>query len=211
MKTLVIIGAGGFGAEVAWVAESVGGWDIAGYLEVDPKLVGGQLYGHKIFAEAHADSFKGREVWFQGAFGENALREKVAARYEQLGWKPATLIHPSVIQAKDVVVGEGTYVGAGSILSPGCRIGRHVLINQRVAIGHDAGLDDFSQACPGAQINGHCKLGRGALVGSNASIHPRKSVGDYSVVGANSLLIRNIGSRVSVLGVPAKQLSRTES
>jgi acetyltransferase-like isoleucine patch superfamily enzyme len=79
-----------------------------------------------------------------------------------------------------------------------------VLINQRTAIGHGSTLGDFSQVCPGAQINGDCRIGAGALVGSNASIHQGKSVGDNATVGANSLVVRSVAPGQSVMGIPAR-------
>jgi acetyltransferase-like isoleucine patch superfamily enzyme len=82
-------------------------------------------------------------------------------------------------------------------------------VNQRVSVGHDARLDDFSQACPGAQINGFCQLGRRALIGSNASMHPGTAVGDRSVLAANSFLLRSIGPAVSAIGIPARQAGPT--
>src|SRR5262249_13311645 len=125
-------------------------------------------------------------VWYYCAVGNTTAREKVVARLDSLGWRAATLVHPSVVRARNVEIGEGTYVGALSVLSPNAKLGRHVIINQRVSIGHDAVLEDFSQACPGAQINGACRIGRGALIGSNASIQQLGNVGAYAVVGSNS-------------------------
>lgn len=213
MQDLVIFGAGGFGQEAVWVAESMNDqlppaerWNVLGYLDDDASKAGKTFYGYPVLSSAPA----GR-VWFHCALGDNATREAVAARLEARGWRPATLIHPSVIRAKFVEVGEGSYVGAGSILSPSCRLGRHVLVNQRVAIGHDAVLEDFSQACPGAQINGYCTLRRGAFVGSNASLHQGRVVGERAVVGANSQVIRDVEPGATVLGVPARVLSRAST
>lgn len=214
-RKLIVFGAGGFGSEAVWTAECMndqarGGavFDILGYVDDDPAKEGGEIYGRKVLGTSKqaATQFKGQEVWFYCALGSNDLREKSAQRLEQLGWKPATLIHPSVIRAKDSRIGDGTYVGANSILNPNTTIGRHVLINQRVAVGHDALMEDFSQACPGAQLNGNVRVGRGAVIGSNASIHPGRTVGEWATVGANSLVIKTVKAGQTVCGVPARVL-----
>ena len=77
------------------------------------------------------------------------------------------------------------------------------MINTRAAVGHDAVMADFSQACPGAQINGYCSIGESAMIGSNASILPGKSVGDHATVGGNSQVIRSVRAGTTVNGVPA--------
>ena len=54
-KKLIIFGAGGFGSEIVWVAESAnelarGGnvFDVLGYVDDDPKKIGTELYGYKV-------------------------------------------------------------------------------------------------------------------------------------------------------------------
>lgn len=209
MRKLVIFGAGGFGQEAAWVAESMNDqlpthtrWEILGFLDDDPSKAGRQYFGHKTLSTRPTES----DIWYYCAVGRNITREKISQRLDGYGWKAATLVHASVISARGVEIGEGTYVGPGSILSPMAQVGRHVIINQRVSIGHDAVLGDFSQACPGAQINGYCRLGRYALVGSNASIHQGKKVGEKAVVGSNSQVITDVATSTSVCGVPARVL-----
>lgn len=215
MRKLIIAGAGGFGAEAAWVAEemtSLGlpdtAFEILGYVDDDPKKVGIELYGYRGLGrpEDVAGQLADRELWYYCAVGDNRIREAMAARLDALGWRPATLIHPSVVQAKYVQVGAGTYVGALSILSPNCTVGRHVIVNQRVAIGHDAVIGDFCTICPGGQINGHCHLGTGVLVGSNASIYQGRTIGDWAVLGSNSLAVGDVPASAAVIGVPAKSL-----
>jgi sugar O-acyltransferase (sialic acid O-acetyltransferase NeuD family) len=210
MRKLVVFGAGGFGQEAVWLAEAMNDagqpderWEILGYLDDDSAKQGRSYYGYPVLPDPEA-----RDLWYHCAVGSNAAREKVVARLDQRGWKAATLIHPSVIRAREVLVGEGCYIGPGSILSPVAKIGRHVLINQRVSVGHDAVIGDFAQLCPGAQINGRCQIERLALVGSNASIHQGKRVGEAAVVGSNSQVITNVEARTSVGGVPARLLFR---
>lgn len=214
-KKLIIVGAGGFGSEAAWVAESMNEkspaskpWQILGYADDDPAKVGSRLYGYPVLGSASevAAKWRGEKIWFYCAIGCNETRGKTAAALARLGWQAATLIHPSVICANDVEIGAGSYVGAYSILNPKAVIGRHVLINQRVAVGHDAVLGDFSQACPGAQLNGNVQIGRGAFIGSNASIHQGKRVGEWATVGANSQVIMAVKDRQTVCGVPARVL-----
>jgi len=211
-KPLIIVGAGGFGVEALWVAEEMNRattarpWTILGFADDHWRPDAGDVYGYRVLGtpEAVATAMAGQQVGFHCAIGDNSSRAAVAARLDALGWSAATLVHPSVICARDVTIGKGVYIGALSILSPLCQVGDHVLINQRVAVGHHSKIGSYAQLCPGSQINGGCQIGEGALIGSNASICPTGKVGRYAVVAANSMVLRSVGDHKSVIGVPAR-------
>lgn len=212
MKKIVIMGAGGFGSEAIWVLEEMNKicmasdpWEILGYVDDDMFKNGKTFYDYITLGspEKVAERYRDQDLYYYCAIGKNAIRFSVSQRLDSLGWKAATLVHPSVIFARNVSIGEGTYIGAGSVVCPNATIGKHVIINTRVAVGHDSVLGDFSQACPGAQINGFCRIGNNAFIGSNASILPEKSVGENATVGANSQVVRSVKNGSTVNGVPA--------
>lgn len=215
MRPLLIFGASGLGQEAVWVAEEMNAtlpaperWHVLGYLDDDPEKKGACLYDYVTLGGPEAAGAEaGSDLYYVCAVANAVQREEITSRLDALGWRAATLVHPSVIRARHVEIGAGTYVAPGSIISPNATIGRHVIVNQRVSIGHDAVLEDFSQVCPGAQINGGCRIGRGALVGSNASIHQERVVGEYAVVGANAQVVRSVEPHTSVVGVPARVLA----
>ncbi len=212
MRKLIIIGAGGLGKEVAWTALAMNQawsgtdrWELIGFADDNEALHGREVWGLRVVGRPEAIAAAGNnELWFHCAVGNNAQRELVAERCLKIGMTPASIIHPSVLVAPRCTIGNGTYIGAGSIVNPDVTIGRFVLINQRVAIGHDAVVEDFAQANPGAQINGACRISRQALIGSNASLHPGIEVGANAVVGSNSQVVRNVRAGTTVVGVPAR-------
>ena len=214
MKKLVIIGAGGLGREVAWAARAANSkspeFELCGFCDDDPLKSGGEEGGMPILGtvEDCARRLAG-PVWFACAIGDNKRREAVAARAEQAGWRPATVVDPSVVVGPGAGVGEGTYVAALCVLSPNSRIGRHVIVNHGCSIGHDSRIGDFSQVCPGGRISGFCVLGRGAFVGSNGVVAPGAGLGDFAVLGAASFTARDIPAGATAVGNPARVLFRT--
>jgi hypothetical protein len=215
MRQLVIAGALAGGKEAAWVAQAMNAagtagepWSVVGYVDDDATKHGLELAGHRVLgtAEAIASRFTAESPWFACVIGDNAAREQVAARLARLGWKPATLIHPSASIGPGVAIGEGTYVAPGVIVSVDAKLGRFVLLNYGASVGHDAVLDDFSQACPGSRVNGWCHLARGAFVGSNAALLPRVRIGEGAKVGANAAVTRDVEAGTTVVGVPAKRV-----
>ena len=212
-RRLVIVGAGGFGTEAAWVAEDMNAagretwqWHILGLLDDDPRKHGTKCYGYPILGSlaTFETPIRDEPLWYFCAIANPDACEKVAGLCDARQWQPATLIHPSAVCAKDVDLAPGCYIGPNTVVSTNCRIGRHAIVNHRAALGHDAVVMDYANICPGAQINGHCVVGRGALVGSNSSLHQGSKVGDYASVGSNSMVIRPVAERTSVLGIPAR-------
>jgi len=219
-RELVIIGAGGFGVVAAWVADEINAiaskhvpaapWDVIGYADCDAAKRGTQRAGRTVHGaiEQVGRDFHGHGLWFFCAIGDNGTRAKMVRRAEEFGWKPATLVHPTAIVASTVEIGAGSYIGPASVISVNAKIGAHVIIDMHVSIGHDAVLKDFCAIFPGARISGGCRLGKYALIGSNATLLPGTLVGDRAVVGASSLAHGSVEPDTTIFGVPARIIRR---
>ena len=216
MKKIVIMGAGGFGAEAIWALEEMNKlsslsdqWNILGYADDNKSKKGKVFYNYQTLGTPGEvdEIYSGNQLWYFCAIGDNRIRSNMVKRLDELAWKAATLIHPSAVMAKNVEIGKGSYIGPASVICPNAIIGEYVLINTRVAIGHDVIMENFSQACPGAQINGFCKIGHSSFIGSNASIMPGTKIGEKVIVGANSQVLRAVKSGITVNGVPAIKVS----
>jgi sugar O-acyltransferase (sialic acid O-acetyltransferase NeuD family) len=212
-RKLLIVGAGGFGQEVIWAAKNFNRvhptYDILGYCDDELGKKGKVIYGHEVLgAPEEIDKALPEKPCFVCAIGKNQVRSKVVKRVLALGWTPVTVIDPSVIVAEHVEVGDGTYVGAGSILSPYARIGNHVIINHHCSIGHDSILEDFVQISPGGRVSGAAVVKEGAMLGSNAVLAPEMTLGRYSTLGACSFAATNIPDGVTAVGIPAQIMSR---
>jgi sugar O-acyltransferase (sialic acid O-acetyltransferase NeuD family) len=215
-KKLILVGAGGAASEVIWVVHRINQasgrilWDFLGYTDDNPSRKGELLDGFPVVgtaAQAMAH-WHGQAIYFLCAIGNNRQRQRLAEAWEEAGFVGATLIDPSVIMADTSTIGHGTYVGPLSIVAPHATVGRHVLINTHVGVGHHAVVSDYAQLCPGARVSGGCKIDKGAFLGSNAVVHPGQTIGEGASIGANSFVIRSVKPRFSMLGVPARIVSR---
>ena len=213
---LMVIGAGGFGQEVIWAAKCFNCihpmYDIVGYCDDDPTKRGRTVYGYPVLgALEEVDRELSPKPAFVCAVGRNADRKKVVGRALALGWVPVTIIDPTVVVAEGVTVGGGSYVGAGSILSPEARIGSHVIINHACSIGHNSVLEDFVQVSPGGRVSGACRLKEGSMLASNAVLAPGVTLGAFSTLGACSFAMRDIDDHVTAVGNPARIIARRRS
>jgi sugar O-acyltransferase (sialic acid O-acetyltransferase NeuD family) len=118
-------------------------------------------------------------------------------------------IHPTAqIFAKDVEIGEGSFIGANSILTTTIKIGKHSILNRGNQIGHDTTIGNYFSAMPGAIVSGNVIIGDNTYLGTNASIKEKIHVTSDVNIGANACVVKNIITSGVYIGVPAKFLKK---
>lgn len=195
---------------MAWIVDDLnangGEWNLLGF--VDPTDSGKkEHYGRPVLGGYEAVDSKHGQVFFACGIGTAAIRSKECRHAEAMGWQPAALVHPSVIRARFVSIGDGSAIGAGTVIAPYARIGRHCAVNVQCTIGHDSLVGDFSVISPGARILGRVILENGAFIGANASVHPGLRMGSGATLGANSFLLSDLAPDQSAAGVPARSFT----
>jgi len=118
-----------------------------------------------------------------------------------------TWIHPtSLIMSDDITIGEGSFIGAYSILTTNIKIGKHAILNRGNHIGHDCEIGDYFSAMPGAIVSGNVKIYDCVYMGSNSSIREKLSIHSLCTVGMNAAVVRNIEDNGTYVGVPIKKI-----
>lgn len=121
--------------------------------------------------------------------------------------KYLTFIHPTAqIMDEDVEIGEGSFIGANSILTTNIKLGKHSILNRGNHIGHDTKIGDYFSAMPGAIISGNVTMGDRVYVGTNASIKEKTHIASDVIIGLNSGVINNIDQEGTYVGLPAKKV-----
>ena len=85
--------------------------------------------------------------------------------------------------------------GLGVVIHPNVFIGEDCTIYQNVTLGAKGKKESGHQA---PIIGNHVMIGAGAVIIGNVN------VGDYAVIGANSVVLEDVPSRAVVAGIPAK-------
>ena len=216
-RPLVIVGAGGHGLEVLWVAARMsldpvfGCWNVLGFVDDRLGLRGHVIEGLPVLGSVaeFLESHRGRPIYFHCAVGSNSQRQRLGELFEKEGFLPATIMDPLTVVSPRAKIGPGCYVAPRCYIGPYAELGRYVLVNVGSSIGHHAVMGDYSQACPGVRVNGHCVVEKLAFLGSNAVVHPGKRVGEGSTVAAGSFVVRNVPPHALVVGVPAVTVHHT--
>jgi acetyltransferase-like isoleucine patch superfamily enzyme len=129
-----------------------------------------------------------------------------------------------IVNSANVQIGDrcllqdGIYIRAGT--EGKIAIGNRVAINSFCRLfGHGSiEIGDDTQLGPGSLITTtdhnyrdnlktsfkQVKIGKSVWIGANVTVLPGVQIGDFSVIGAGSIVTKNIPSRVIAVGVPAR-------
>ena len=209
MKDLYIIGAGGFGREVAWLVERINEieqtWNIKGFIDDNESRWGTKENDYIVLGGCDYLKTLG-EVYAVCAIGAAKVRKSVIEKIQESSIKFATLIDPSVLISKRVEVGEGTIICANSILTVDIKIGKHVIINCDCTIGHDDIIDDFVTIYPSVNVSGNVHLGECSELGTGMQIIQGKTVAKNTIIGAGAVVVKDIEISGTYVGSPAKKI-----
>jgi sugar O-acyltransferase (sialic acid O-acetyltransferase NeuD family) len=103
----------------------------------------------------------------------------------------------------DNVIGEGTNICSGVIITSSVKLGKGCLLNLKVTVSHDCVIADFVELSPGVNIAGNCNIGNGVNIGTNATVIPKITIGENSIIAAGAVVTKDVPPNVMVAGVPA--------
>ena len=99
LKPLYIVGAGGFGREVIWLAETINEsnptWEIMGFVDDDSSLWDKMIDGYKVYGGLDYLEAMDSDMWCVVAVGNAEIRKRIVDKYSKSTHiKYATLVSP---------------------------------------------------------------------------------------------------------------------
>ena len=211
MKDLIILGAGDFGREVSWVVERINQqtptWNLLGFVDdgaehLPPVIDGYPLLGTMAYLQSLTD-----EIYVVCSIGTGRVRRKIMdSVLTQKNLHPATLIDPAAIVGRNVQIGEGCIVCAGTVLTISSVLSKHVILNLNCTVGHDAVFEDCCTVHPGSNISGKVHVGACTDIGTGTKIIQGTTIHPQCVIGAGAVVVRDITEPGTYVGVPAKKV-----
>ncbi|MBN2089068.1 N-acetyltransferase [candidate division KSB1 bacterium] len=125
---------------------------------------------------------------------------------------------------ENVSIGEYTIVGRGVTIENYCNVGKKCKLETNVYITAYSEVGDYCFIAPGVVTTNDNFMGRseerfkhfkgvtvknGGRIGGRAVILPGIEIGEDAVVGAGSVVTRNVPAKTVVVGVPAKFFRNT--
>ena len=207
MKDIYIIGASGFGREVAWLIEELDDWNIVGFIDDNEKVLGTNVNGFPVVGNTEYLIEQNKNINVVIAIGNPIIRKKI---YDKLS-RSNMVNFPNII-AKDVRISNTNQLGIGNIicthnvLTTNITIGNFNHINLSCTIGHDTIIEDFSTVYPGVNISGNTRIKSFVEVGTGTKIIQGKTINENIIIGAGSVVVKDLLETGTYVGIPTRRI-----
>lgn len=208
MRKIAIIGAGGFGREVKSLINDINAvsptFEFLGYYD-DNVAKDTMVNGFPVLGNLNDLNQYDQVIEVALGIGVPAVKAKIISRLSNPNIVYSTLIHPSaIIGIDDVVIGTGTVICAGNIITCNIKIGDYVTLNLMCTVGHDTVIENFSSFMPSVNISGEVVIRELVYVGTGAKIINQLEIGQSTIVGAGAVVSKSLPEFCTAVGIPAK-------
>ncbi|MFP4845901.1 acetyltransferase [Winogradskyella sp. PE311] len=215
MKNIVIYGASGHGKMIADIILKNNEYNIIGFID-SYRPINDNIYGFKVIGNLDMLHQLIEEQDIYGAIigiGDNYTRRNVYHKIAEIS--PSiefiSAIHPSAILANDVKIPQGVVIMPNVVINANAKIGEFTLLNTKSSLGHDSVMSNFSSLASGAIISGNVKIGTCSAICLSASIIQNIVIGNHTIIGAGSLVLKSIGDYKQAFGLPINTIKDREA
>jgi sugar O-acyltransferase (sialic acid O-acetyltransferase NeuD family) len=208
MKNIVLIGGGNQAHYTIDIINKEGKYNIIGIID-SIHDIGSNRFGYKVLGRQE-DIIKLKEQYnIEGgiiSIGDNWVRYYISSQIKKEipDFNFVNAIHPSVVIGDNVQLGKGVVMMAGCIINPKSKIGDFTFFATGAQVDHDCDIKNYSSISAGSITGGYVTLGEFSAITLGVTVVDRLKIGKNTVVGAGSLVIKDIPDNVLVYGNPCK-------
>lgn len=191
-KKLLIWGTGTISEIASFYFTKDSNYEIVGYIEDEKKAeeinTFNTLNVYSILQIMKLFSPKDVEIFIAIGYRKtNRVRQSRFEEIKALGYNCASYISSKAILFSDKI-GENCFILENNVIQPFVEIGDNVMLWSGNHIGHHSILENNVFIASHAVISGKCKVGKNTFLGVNCCLHDGVNVGEFSVVGAGSVV-----------------------
>lgn len=205
VKRLIIAGAGGHGKVLADIADKMEIYKYIAFLDDNESIK--SVMGYPVIGTMDFSDFQKETDEIIVAVGNCHIRKKLQTKYESIGIKIATLIHPTAIIGSNVIIDSGTVIMAGVVINCDASIGKGNIINTCASVDHECMIEEFVHISVGTHLCGNVHVGKECWIGAGSVISNNISVCSECMIGAGAVVVKNIEKSGTYVGVPVRVLS----
>ena len=208
MKRLFIIGAGPFGRELlGWFKQDtnyIKQFSFAGFLDSRKNLLDKYGEEYKIVGDPYNFSFSKNDFCLIGVadpYYKSELIKNLKSKIPIISF-----ISSNAIISPTAKVGVGSIISPWVSISNDTKIGKYVTVLIGAKIGHDCDVQQFSSLMADVKLAARVYIKKKVYIGLGAILINDISIGNSSIIGAGSVVIKSYQDQITVFGNPARQI-----
>ena len=204
MKKVILIGAGGHSKSVA---DAINTNEMELYGFVDEHKTG-MHYGKPILGNKIENIPDFQSYYYLVAIGDVYARELWFNKILNMNLNTINIIDQTAVLARTAKIGTGNFIGKYAVINADSVIGDNNVINTKALVEHECMVGSHNHLSTNSVINGNVILEDRVFLGSSSVSNGQLHIGHDSIIGSGSVVIRDVESYTTVVGVPAFVIKR---
>jgi UDP-perosamine 4-acetyltransferase len=134
------------------------------------------------------------------AVGDSRVRRLLLDAVRGAGLDVVSVVHPSAVISPSARLGAGVAVFANAVINAGSVVGDGVIVNTGATVDHDARIGRDVHIAPGCHLAGSVTIGDRTMLGTSCVVIPGITIGRDAVVGAGTVVYRDVPDEAKVVG-----------
>ena len=211
MKKLIIIGAGDFGREAAYIVRRINlvspEYELIGFVDDGEEYQGKTVDGYPVLGRSSYLQTINEKTYIVCSINNGRVKQRLVAKaLENPALELANVIDPSAVIADDAHLGKGIIIQPFVFVAVNATLCNNVVLNHSAGVGHDDVIGECTTISPGVTVGGHTSTGECCYLGAGCHILQGLSICEDVTIGASASVIRDITEPGTYVGVPVRKV-----